>query len=128
MISHQYAKTMWCSFTVESSSFSFFVSWVFCVFFCFVFLATHLVARGILVPLAGIEPGPLAVSAWSPNYWTTGDSLGFLKKTNYLGSAVQWATYQAATEGCARIPKSGWQGIGDSLNRKTQGRYGGSCE
>ena len=92
------------------------------------FLATHLVARGILVPLAGIEPGPLAVSTWSPNYWTTGDSLGFLKKTNYLGSAVQWATYQAATEGCARIPKSGWQGIGDSLNRKAQGRCGGSFE
>ena len=35
------------------------------IFFGF-FLAMYLVAHGILVPLAGIEPGPLAVSAWSP--------------------------------------------------------------
>ena len=25
---------------------------------------------GSLVPLPGIEPGPSAVKAWSPNHWT----------------------------------------------------------
>lgn len=34
----------------------------------------YLVAHGILVPLAGIEPGPLAVSAWSPKLL---DHMGF---------------------------------------------------
>ena len=28
---------------------------------------------GILVPLPGIEPGPLAVKGWSPNHWPTGE-------------------------------------------------------
>ena len=27
-------------------------------------------ACGILVPRPGIEPGPSAVRAWSPNHWT----------------------------------------------------------
>ena len=30
-------------------------------------------ACGILVPQAGIEPGPLAVEAQSPNHWTAGE-------------------------------------------------------
>ena len=29
------------------------------------------VACGILVPQPGIQPGPLALEAWSLNYWTT---------------------------------------------------------
>ena len=31
----------------------------------------HHTACGILIPWPGIEPGPLAVNAWSPNHWTT---------------------------------------------------------
>ena len=27
-------------------------------------------ACGILVPLPGMKPGPLAMEAWSPNHWT----------------------------------------------------------
>ena len=43
-----------------------------CLFMCVVlfFLAT-LCGLWILVPQPGIEPGPLAVKAPSPNHWTT---------------------------------------------------------
>ena len=30
-------------------------------------------ARGILVPQSGFEPGPSAVRACSPNHWTAGE-------------------------------------------------------
>ena len=40
------------------------------IYFFFFFLAT-LVACGILLPQPGIESGPSAVKAWSPNHWTT---------------------------------------------------------
>ena len=55
----------------------------FLLFLCWVFLTAHgsslvvtrglncSVACGILVPWPGIKPEPLAVEAWSPNYWTT---------------------------------------------------------
>lgn len=53
--------------------------------------------------------------------------LDFLKKTNYLGSAAQWPTQQAATEGRARTSKSGWQGISDSYRTvSTEGTRGGT--
>ena len=34
------------------------------------FFWLHCVARRILVPRPGIEPGPSAVKAWTPNHWT----------------------------------------------------------
>ena len=37
--------------------------------YCFFFFPRHS-ACGILVPWTGIEPGPSAVKAWSPNHWT----------------------------------------------------------
>ena len=37
--------------------------------FFFFFWLSHM-ACGILVPQPGIEPGPSAVKAWSPNHWT----------------------------------------------------------
>ena len=39
----------------------------FIFYFCF---WPHCVARGILLPRPGIEPGPSAVKAQSPNHWT----------------------------------------------------------
>ena len=39
-------------------------------FFYFYFFWTHSMARGILVPLPGIEPAPPAVEAQSLNHWT----------------------------------------------------------
>ena len=36
----------------------------------FFFFGLHRQACGILGPRAGIEPGALAVRAWSPNHWT----------------------------------------------------------
>ena len=38
-------------------------------FFFFFFLWRRCEACGILVPPPGIEPGPSAVKAWSPNRW-----------------------------------------------------------
>ena len=35
----------------------------------------HCMACGILVPWPGIEPGPAAVKAQSPNYWATREFL-----------------------------------------------------
>ena len=35
-------------------------------------------ACGILVPRPGIEPGPSAVKAWSPNHWTARELPYFL--------------------------------------------------
>ena len=32
-------------------------------------------AYGILVPQPGIEPGPSAVRAWSPNHWNSQQSV-----------------------------------------------------
>ena len=40
---------------------------IFKIFFIF---WLHHAACGILVPRPGIEPGPPAVEAWSPNHWT----------------------------------------------------------
>ena len=40
-----------------------------CAFF---FYRPCLKACRILVPVAGVEPGPLAVKAWSPNHWALG--------------------------------------------------------
>ena len=37
------------------------------------FVGPYHAACGILVPWPGTEPGPLAVRAQSPNYWTTGE-------------------------------------------------------
>ena len=42
---------------------------------CYSFFWPHHVACGILVPQPGIEPGSLAVKAWSPNHWITENSL-----------------------------------------------------
>ena len=39
-------------------------------YFSFIFWSCHVACR-ILVSLPGIEPGPSAVKAWSPNHWTT---------------------------------------------------------
>ena len=41
------------------------------IFFYFYFLATPCVTCRILVPQPGIEPGPTAMKALSPNHWTT---------------------------------------------------------
>ena len=41
-----------------------------CLFKKKIFFLPHWVACGILVPQPGIEPGPLAERAWSPNHWT----------------------------------------------------------
>ena len=45
------------------------------ILFCFIFFSSWpcLTACGILVPRTGVEPTPLAMKAWSPNYWTTGE-------------------------------------------------------
>ena len=51
-----------------SASFFFFFSFSFS--FPFFFFLPLPVARGILVPRPGIDPGPLAVRARSPNHWT----------------------------------------------------------
>ena len=40
-------------------------------FFSFFFFWSHCAACGNLVPWPGIEPGPRAVKAQSPNHWTT---------------------------------------------------------
>ena len=37
----------------------------------FWFFWPHHTACGILIPQPGVEPEPLAVTAWSPNQWTT---------------------------------------------------------
>ena len=42
---------------------------------CTIFFWPHHSACGILVPQPGIEPRPLAVSAWSPNHWPTRELL-----------------------------------------------------
>ena len=39
--------------------------------FFFFFFWLHLAVCGILAPRPGIEAGPPAVEAWSPNHWTT---------------------------------------------------------
>ena len=39
--------------------------------FSLFFFGPRRMACGILVPQPGIEPGPSAVKAWSPNHWTT---------------------------------------------------------
>ena len=46
------------------------------------FVGAHCTACGILAPQPGIEPGPLAVRARSPNHWTTREfpDSGYLKK------------------------------------------------
>ena len=41
------------------------------------FFLPRCTACGILVPRPGIEPGPLAVRAWSPNHWTARVFPGF---------------------------------------------------
>ena len=46
-----------------------------CFFLSFFFSLAVSVARGILVPQSGIEPGPLAVEVQSPNHWTIRESL-----------------------------------------------------
>ena len=43
------------------------------------FLLLRCSPRGILVPRPGIEPGPPAVEAWSPNHWTAGEFPMFWK-------------------------------------------------
>ena len=60
---HSLSFIHFCSFIIsslllDSSLFFFFLFW------------PHLKAYGILVPQPGIEPGLLAVKAWSPNHWT----------------------------------------------------------
>ena len=48
-------------------------SWMWVLFvclLCFLFFWLHCAACGILVPRPGIEPGPSAVKARSPNLWT----------------------------------------------------------
>ena len=50
-------------------------SLLFSVFVCLFF---GCVARGILVPRPGIEPGHLAVKAQSPNHWTAREFPVFL--------------------------------------------------
>ena len=61
-------------------------------FFCsFVVFWLCRTACGILVPLSGIEPGPSAVRAQSPNHWTAREFpialVFFLKKVPLYGSA-----------------------------------------
>ena len=48
---------------------------------------------GILVPRAGIELGPSAVKAWSPNHWTTRESplhLLFMKASIQYETGRPW--------------------------------------
>ena len=47
-------------------------------------MRSHLAACGILAPRPGIEPGPWAVKAWSPNHWTTRE---FPRSASELGFA-----------------------------------------
>ena len=44
-------------------------------FFLFSFFGRAAQVGGILVPQTGIEPGPSAVKAWSPNHWTARELL-----------------------------------------------------
>ena len=53
-----------------------YISIYMCVCVC-VFIP-HCEACRILVPQPGIEPGPLAVEVWSPNYTTTREFPGFI--------------------------------------------------
>ena len=46
----------------------------------FLFFWPHCIVCGILVPGPGIEPMPLAVTAWSPNHWTAREFPLFLNK------------------------------------------------
>ena len=43
---------------------------LFCFGFCFSFSWPRCAACGILVTQPGVEPGPSALKAWSPNHWT----------------------------------------------------------
>ena len=38
----------------------------------------------MLVPLTGVEPGPLAVKVWSPNHWTTREFPVFLLESQLM--------------------------------------------
>ena len=38
----------------------------------------------MLVPLPGVEPGPLAVKVWSPNHWTTRELPVFLLESQLM--------------------------------------------
>ena len=43
-----------------------------------------LMACRMLVPLPGVEPGPLAVKVWSPNHWTTREFPVFLLESQLM--------------------------------------------
>ena len=50
--------------------------------------------REILVPWPGIEPGPLALKAWSPNQWTTREF-----PINSFGCLLLWAKQASYQQG-----------------------------
>ena len=57
--------------------------WIlFIFFFFFFFFGLCCLACGILVPRPGIEPGPSAVRAQSPNDWTTREFPHYILKTS----------------------------------------------
>ena len=73
----------------------------------FLFFWPHHVACRIFVPLLGIEPLPLAVEMWSPNYWTTREvpQSPFSKKER---PSHQW---QQELQPVVTVATIGWTGI-----------------
>ena len=84
----------------------FFYFIIFLNFIYFFFFWPLCTACGILIPQAGIEPGPLAVKAPSPNHWTTREfPNGVLLKREI------WTQRQACTEGQGREGRQGEDAI-----------------
>ena len=68
-----------------------------CVYIVFVFNFFWLyhATCGILVPRPGIEPGPPAVEAWSPNHWTAREVPGFFLLMEQCPQLGGWGAHRA---------------------------------
>ena len=62
-------------------------SFIYIYIYIYIFFLATLVACGILLPQPGIESGPSAVKAWSPNHWTTRE---FPKGRSFYRQNLGW--------------------------------------